>query len=212
MHILTKINWVDVLALILVLRMSYVAFQDGLSHEILPVIGSVFMIVFSLHYYQKISSFLYDIGFVVPILLLNPVIFLALNLLIGLLFRVLKSIIDNVIKVSWHPLIEKFGGLIAGLTRGVVLASMVLIFLVIIPLPYLQRSMREKSLTGMYFLRVGPELYEKMSLVLPAMRLDGLPVNSKELTNKLVADKSMPPMEPVEAIDLNKYDIKSRSR
>ncbi len=193
MEILQKINWVDILVLIVVLRTGYVALQDGFSHEILPLIGSFFMIICSLHYYQRVSKFVYDIGFMLPIEMLYPVVFLVLAILIGLLFRLVKAIIDKLIKVSWHPLVEKFGGLVTGLARGAVLVSMILIFLTLLPLPYLQWSVRDRSLTGLYFLRIGPELYEKTSMILPGIKLGGERVNSKELMKGLTSDKTIAP-------------------
>ncbi len=167
MEILAKINWVDVLILILVLRTSYVSFQDGLSHEFLPLAGSVCMLVFALHYYKRIALFFNDIGFALPIDLLNIAGFILAAVCIGILFRFLKAVVDKIIKISWHPMIERFGGLFAGVVRGAVLTSTILIILTLIPLPYLQWSVKERSLTGAYFLRIGPSIYDNISVFLP---------------------------------------------
>ena len=191
MEILTKINWVDVLIVILIVRTSYVSLQDGLSHELLPLVGSVCMLIFSLHYYTKIAAFLYYMGFTIPMVFLDLVGFIAAFVCIGLLFKLIKLFIDKIIKVSWHPLIERFGGLIAGVVRGAVLTSTILIIIVLIPLPYLQWSVRDRSLTGVYFLRIGPVIYEKLSAVLPTVKAGGSRVSSNEMVKKLVSDKSI---------------------
>ncbi|MDO8525739.1 MAG: CvpA family protein [Candidatus Omnitrophota bacterium] len=170
MEILSKINWVDVLILILILRTSYVSIQDGLSHEILPLIGSVCMLIIPLHYYNAIALFLYDSGFAIPIGILNLLSFLLSAVCIGVIFRFLKVAIDKIIRVSWHLLIERFGGLLAGVIRGAILASIILMIITLIPLPYLQWSVRERSLMGVYFLRIGPSIYEKTSALLPRMK------------------------------------------
>ena len=166
MEILTKINWVDVLILILILRTSYVSLQDGLSHEILPLIGSVCMLVFSLHYYGKIASFLFNNGFTIPMELLNLISFVFTVICIGILFKFLKVVVDKIVKVSWHPLIEKFGGMLAGIVRGVILTSIILTIIVLIPLPYLQWSVNTRSLTGIYFVKIGPSI-EHTAVALP---------------------------------------------
>jgi uncharacterized membrane protein required for colicin V production len=191
MEILTKINWVDVLIAILILRTAYVSLQDGLSHEILPLIGSVCMLILSLHYYLKIAAFLYEIGFALPREFLNLLSFVTLVICIGILFKFIKALIDKIIKITWHPLIERFGGLIAGVVRGAVLTSTILIIIVLIPLPYLQWSVRDRSLTGVYFLRIGPVIYEKLSAVLPTVKAGGSRVSSNEMVKKLVSDKSI---------------------
>ena len=55
MNIIMKLNWVDILVVIIMLRTTYVAFQDGLSHEIFPLIGAFSSLVLSLAYYKKIA-------------------------------------------------------------------------------------------------------------------------------------------------------------
>ena len=181
MEIIAKINWVDILVVILILRTTYVSLQDGLSHEILPLVGSVCMLIFSIHYYTKIASYLYYLGFTLPMVLLELISFILIIVCIGVLFRFIKAIIDKIIKVSWHPLIEKFGGLLAGIMRGAVLASIVLVIIVLIPLPYLQWSVKDRSLTGVYFLRIGPVVYEKTLGFLPTR---GLSVSAAAIEKK----------------------------
>ncbi|MFA5144029.1 MAG: CvpA family protein [Candidatus Omnitrophota bacterium] len=178
MEILAKINWVDVLSIILLLRTGYVSLQDGLSHEILPLVGSVSMLVFSLHYYNKIAGFLHYLGLTLPMAFLNLVGFVLVFVCTGLLFRLVKLFIDKIIKVSWHPVIEKFGGLTAGIARGVILTSTVLIIIALIPLPYLQWSVRDRSLTGPCFLRIGSAVYGKVSWLLPAVSVGGPAVDA----------------------------------
>ncbi len=170
MEILSKLNWVDVLIVILIVRTSYVSLHDGLSHEILPLIGSIFMLIVPIHYYKGIASFLYNIGFAIPIDILNLSIFILSVVCVGVIFRFLKIIIDKIINVSWYPLIERFGGLLAGIIRGAILASIVLMIIVLIPLSYLQWSVRDRSLMGVHFLRIGPSIYEKTSALLPNLK------------------------------------------
>ena len=169
MEMLLRMNWVDLLALILVLRTSYVALNDGLSHEIFPLIGSVCMFVFSLHYYVKLALFFHENGIPLPVDILNLISFALVGFLIGILFRFIKVIVDKILTVSWNPLIEKFGGLLAGILRGAILASTVLVIISLIPLPYLQHSIRERSLTGAYFMKIGPAINDRVSGVLPEL-------------------------------------------
>ena len=113
MEILKNINWVDALILILIARTSYVSLQDGLSHELLPLVGSVCMLIFSLHYYNKIALFFSNNGLNLPIGILNLASFILSVVCIGLIFKLAKVVIDKIIKVTWHPVIEKFGGFLA---------------------------------------------------------------------------------------------------
>ena len=69
------------------LRMSYVAFQDGLSHEIFPLIGSIFILIISLHYYIKLANIVHQNLLYVPIEILNFLSFLVLAIVIGFIFK-----------------------------------------------------------------------------------------------------------------------------
>ena len=191
MEILSRINWVDALALILILRTSYIALHDGLSHEIFPLLGSICMIVFSLRYYHKIAEFLYYLGLLFPIDLLNILGFILAAVPMGILLRFMKLALDKIMKVSWHPFIERSGGLLAGIVRGAILTSTVLIVIALIPAPYLQRSIKDKSLTGIYFFRIGPILYENVYKLLPDRKIGGSAPSAAELKKRLIAKKSI---------------------
>ncbi|MDD5423365.1 MAG: hypothetical protein PHT32_08140, partial [Candidatus Omnitrophica bacterium] len=103
----------------------------------------------------------------------------------------LKVIIDKIITVTWHPAIERFGGLLAGIARASIVTSIILIILSLIPLSYLQRSIRDRSFAGMYFLRIGPGIYSKVSGFIPALRVGGTTVSGESLVKDLVSDKSV---------------------
>ena len=193
MEIITKINWVDVLVLIIVLRISYIAFQDGLSHEIFPLIGTACTLVLSLHYYNKIFLFLTTNLAKIPVEMANFLSFFVLIVAIGFLFKLIRSIVDKIIKITWNPLIEKFGGLFAGILRASLVASTILIIIALMPLSYLQWSVRDRSQVGMYFLRIGPAIYEKVSALLPTIKIQGETVSKESMVQKIVSTKSIAP-------------------
>jgi uncharacterized membrane protein required for colicin V production len=158
----------------------------------LPLAGVFLMVVFSLHYYPKIGLFLSQTIPNLPIAISNFLGFLVVMVLIGLFFKILRTLLDKVIKVEWHPFLERFGGLIAGAVRAYLTVSLVLMLIAMMPFSYLQRSIRDKSVFGMYFLKGGPIVYEKVSRFLPVIG-QGAPRQDKEaITQDLVSDKSMP--------------------
>lgn len=193
MEIITRINWVDILVLIIVLRISYIAFQDGLSHEIFPLIGTVCTLVLSLHYYNKISSFLITNLAKIPVGLGNFLSFFALIIVIGFIFKLIRSIVDKIIKITWNSLIEKFGGLFAGILRAAVVASTVLIIIALMPLSYLQWSIKDRSLVGMYFLRIGPAIHEKVSAILPTIKIQDETDGKENMVQDIISTKSLAP-------------------
>ncbi|MCM8761251.1 MAG: CvpA family protein [Candidatus Omnitrophica bacterium] len=191
MEIFTKLNWVDVLIIIVMLRISYVALQDGLSHEIFPLIGTIGTAVIALHYYHKIAVFISKNVISLPVAFLDFLTFLVLVVAFGFIFKFLRIIVDKLIKVTWHPLAEKFGGLICGILRASVVTSVILIVLALMPLPYLQWSIRDRSLSGMYFLRIAPTVHSKLSWVLPTIRLGEGSVGGEGMVQEIVSEKSL---------------------
>ena len=190
MEIITKINWVDVLVLIIMFRTSYVAFHDGLSHEILPLIGSFFIVILGLHYYGRVAHILYNSLGVAPIEILNFLSFIALGILVGLIFKIMRVFLDKIMKVTWHPFIEKLGGLAAGLAKGAIVTSVVLVTIAFLPFSYIHRSIADKSLTGMCFLRMAPRVYAEAAKFLPMINAKGAFSDSGYFVKDLLADKS----------------------
>lgn len=166
MNIMTKVNWVDIIVLILMVRMSYVAFMDGLSHEIFPFFGTLAVYLLSLNYYPRLGEAISQNLGNMPSEISNCLSFIILIVTLGFIVKFVKIILDKIVKVQWHPVIEKFGGFFVGIAKAYIITAMVLTMLVLIPLSYLQWSVKERSLTGKYILMAGPEAYGKAKLFL----------------------------------------------
>lgn len=166
MQILSKINWVDVFVVILMVRMSYVAFMDGLSHEIFPFFGTLIVFVLSLHYYARLGALISQNLGNMPAEISNCLGFIILVVVFGVIVKFLKLILDRIVKVQWHPVIEKFGGLFVGILKAYLITAMVLTIIAMVPLSYLKWSIKDRSLTGKYVLMAGPEIYSKFKIFL----------------------------------------------
>jgi uncharacterized membrane protein required for colicin V production len=172
MELITKINWVDILVAILMLRISYVAFRDGLSHEIFPVLGTILIMVLAMHYYVVFGSSISRSIMNMPMELSNFLSFFILVTALGFLVRLLRIALDKIVKVQWHPIMEKFGGLAIGIVKAYIIASIVLTALSLMPLSYLRWSIKDRSLTGKYILVAGPQIHDRIGRFLPAIKLD----------------------------------------
>lgn len=166
MDIITRINWIDILVIIVVVRIGYVALQEGLSHEIFSLISAVLTAAISMRYFHGLSLFIQNsIKISVPIL--DSLVLLLLVLGCGLIFKLARFLVNMLLKVTWHPAIEKFGGLFLGLARAVVIVSLLLTIMALMPLGYLQYSIKDKSLSGPYLLKVAPEISSWIAWVFP---------------------------------------------
>jgi len=191
MNILQHINWVDILVIIIVTRMSYVAFREGFTHEIFPLIGTTFVMVFSLHYYGKFGEIISRELFNASIQFANFASFVMIAVVLTTICKLLNTLLNKILKMQWNPIIEKFGGLILGVVRASITASLILTVLSLTPLPYFQWSIRDKSLTGVYVLGIGPSIYERVSCYLPTIRPGGTQASKTGVMNNLMSDKAI---------------------
>lgn len=189
--IFSRLNWVDIFVIIIVMRISYVAFHDGLSHQIFPLIGTIGTAVIALHYYHNIAVYIYQNSVKLPIKALDFLSFILLLIGVGLIFKLLRALSDKIINVTWHPFVERAGGLLFGFMRSCIVASVILMILALMPLSYLQHSIRDRSLMGMHFLRIVPNIYGKVSGLLPTFKVETHVVDREDIVQKLAADKSI---------------------
>src|SRR3989338_3088823 len=117
MEILSKLNWVDILVIILMIRIIYVGFQEGLSHEVFPVISAFLTTIVGLRYYAKIGAFISENIVSVPLEVSNFSVFLTLTAAVALVLKALKVFLNKIISVRWHPFLEHVGGIIFGVAR-----------------------------------------------------------------------------------------------
>jgi uncharacterized membrane protein required for colicin V production len=191
MELISRINWVDILVIILLLRISCVSFQHGLSYELFSLAGVLFTIVISLNFYTRLGQFFSETILGLPLALAQFLSFLIVAIIIAFLFRLARSIMDKLVKIQWHAFIDSVGGLIAGVSRACLTVSLVLMILVLLPLPYMQWSIRDRSLTGMFFLKVGTTVYAQVNRFIPGFKAKAEPLSAEEVMGGLTADKSL---------------------
>lgn len=158
-YYISRINWVDIIILILLARTAYVGLTQGLSYEVLTLVGIIGAGILAIHNYEYLGDvFVEQIG--LPVDFSNFISFLILS--IGTLFLCIyiRNFFYRIVKLPILPRMEKFGGLIFGFIRGCLAASLILLSLVLVPSEYIRTSIQEKSLVGMFFLKIAPACYE----------------------------------------------------
>jgi len=154
-----RVNWVDVLTVILLLRTCYIGAKTGLSEEIFRIIGVVFALYISMGFYSPIGSRI-NAGFSLPQELVDGVSFLILILLSMLSLKLVALGVTKVVKLAFADKINQWGGFISGLLRGALLLSLLFTLFGILQVDYLVKSVEERSLTGPYISRIAPYAYK----------------------------------------------------
>jgi hypothetical protein len=123
--------------------------------------------------------------------LFDPLCFILLLMGVGFIFKLLRIVYDKAVHVTWNPIVEKGGGLLFGFMRSFLVASVILMILALLPLPYMQHSIRDRSRVGMHFLRIVPDIYGKVSWLLPTFRSAEQDAGRRDIVRDLIADKSV---------------------
>lgn len=153
------LNWVDILIIILMLWGAYIGFRKGLVFEIFKSTGIVTAIVVSLYNCCRLGRYISDHSFVT---LYYASIFSVIVLLIAIvfIFKLIRLVAERLVKIEFRPLLEGFGGLILGLARGGVLASIILVCLAWLPARSIEDAIDQKSYLGPWLVEVSPAIYD----------------------------------------------------
>ncbi|MCM8781958.1 MAG: CvpA family protein, partial [Candidatus Omnitrophica bacterium] len=139
-----KINWTDLLVVILLIRSSYVGFTRGFSWEFFRLIGVVCAAIGAIYFYEDISLLIGDyLPIIYPISSLLS--FTAIYTIILFLLRLINLFMEKIIKIEVFSILEKIGGLCLGFLRGGILLSLLMISLILTPIPYFERSIKQRA-------------------------------------------------------------------
>jgi uncharacterized membrane protein required for colicin V production len=163
LDILKQFNWVDIVVIILLLRIGYIAFKNGLLIELFKLLGTTLAIYLALHYYTTFSDWINQrlpiLREKVPFEFLDFLSFLALAILGYLIFVLLRSMFYRVInKIEAVPQLNHWGGLVLGLARGILFNSLIIFMLVISSIDYFKNNATDSYLDHRLF-KIAPATY-----------------------------------------------------
>ncbi|MFA5176871.1 MAG: CvpA family protein [Candidatus Omnitrophota bacterium] len=186
LDILKQINWVDIFLLILTLRVCFVAVKSGFPVELFKLAGTVTAVYLSLHYYISLAGYAvnwFSLGKIIPLDFLEFLIFLVLAIGGYFIFILLRSVFSRFLKMEAISALNKWGGLLLGIARAVLLSSLMILVLVLSNVKYFKKSVQESYL-GQHLSAVAPDTYtwlwnsivskfsaaEKYNEVIPAIK------------------------------------------
>ncbi|MCM8797140.1 MAG: CvpA family protein [Candidatus Omnitrophica bacterium] len=158
--ILLKINWVDLLALFILLRASYVGIASGFSKELFKLLGLVFAVCFSMHYFTALSdiSRKYITTKSIPLDFLDFISFVILAISGYCIFVLIRITFERFIKMEEVPVLSRLGGVILGLARGFLLTSLIMFCLFISTISNFKRNV-VRSLAAPQVFKIAPATY-----------------------------------------------------
>ena len=156
-EIVKNINWVDILVICIILRIVHIGSQRGFVIELFKCVGVLCTIFITYHYYSFIAKFL-ESNFS---LFRATAEVLSFGLLWGggsLIFKLIRDGILLMFKIEAHAVVDKWGGLVIGFLRSVLIASVFLVFLQILDVEYVSKNVK-KSFLNAYLFDISPKVY-----------------------------------------------------
>ena len=147
------INWIDVLVLIILVRTSYVGWYRGLAYEIFRLAGIVVTFLVALSFYDDLGHLVSQYS-PIPTSAAYLICFLLLLLVITLILRITYRVLEKVGKLVFHPAVDRYGGFVFGICRGMVAAGLLVAALSILPFGYIQESIETNSLLSKHLRKI----------------------------------------------------------
>lgn len=164
LSVIRQFNWIDIFFIILLLRICYIAFKNGIVSEFFKFLGTLLAVYIAMHYYTALSDFLserFGIDKKIPLEFLDFACFILLAIiayLAGILFR---QAFSRLIKLEAVPRLNKWGGFVIGIARGVLLAGLFVFILSISTIKYLHDKVGD-SYFGARLIKVAPATYSRI--------------------------------------------------
>lgn len=199
-ELLSRVNWVDLFALILLLRIGYVSSCIGVGKQILPLILSVLILVIILYNYSGIAYFLITRFSISPPLciFLSYLFVTSLSFVIyGIIARITGFFLPQLEIAVMN--VEKALGAVIGVTRAVIIIGLILIGFALAPFRPLENSVKNSCL-AVFFINADLAIYTfTVNLI-----LRGKNVSKANMLAEIFSEK--------DKYILESLDIKKRSR
>lgn len=146
-EILSQLNWVDFLIVIIMIRIVYVSAKTGFVIEFFKLLGIIFAIYLSFHYYiitaDILKQHVSNIENYIPLEFFDSLVFILVLGLGYAAFAVIRGILCYLIKMEAVPMLSRWGAVILSVARGILFSSVIIFILAISTIKYLDNSAKE---------------------------------------------------------------------
>ncbi len=172
-ELISRLNWVDYLALIAVLRGLYVGCKSGVFHELLRVAAYLVTIAATFYLFEPLAQYL-TLHTFLNIVSARVISFAGALLLVYLLTKVFRAILVKLLKVGEGGFFNRVIGAAIGGMRLLLLLSFFFMGVDHSPLSQLKADIHTRSLTGSKIVEVAPTLVEFMAHLSPNLAVPKL--------------------------------------
>jgi len=159
----SRINWVDLFSLIVLIRISYISSRAGVGKQVLPSILLVAMLTIILHSYMEIASlFINKYSF-------NPstcifVSYISILLVLWVVYSLVSRLTGTILSVGETSVngIEIAGGTFVGMFRALIIVGLLVMGLLLTPVKFVEEGVRN-SYSGSFVIGTNLKIYTVMA-------------------------------------------------
>ena len=166
--LLSKLTWVDYIALVAVMRGLYVGYKSGLLQEVMRVAAYLLSLLVAMQFHGLIAQQLTVRTFLNETTA-KAAAFTVVLIAAFVLLKVLRTVLTKLLKLGESGGLQKMLGALLGGVRWLVLLSFFFMLVDATPLKELKTDVHERSLTGPTISQAAPVLYDFSSQILPKL-------------------------------------------
>jgi uncharacterized membrane protein required for colicin V production len=161
MNHLPDINVIDIAAVIVVCVSLIIGIRRGLSGELAGLIGTIAAFGLGAHFLAPFGVWLQAhtrLGERPA----QALAFISVAVGVIIVMILLRLLLGKIMKISFEPAVDKFGGFASGLIRSCVLVLIIFVSIQMCPNDYLNRKFGEESVVGRFVAKhVMPRVEDK---------------------------------------------------
>ena len=158
-ELLERVNCADIIALILLIRISYISSYIGVGKQILPLILLVIILPITLYSYREIAFFFVE-RYSLDASLCIFFSFIIIISVFSMVYRTVLRITGALFHIGQMEAIgiEKAGGVILGLARTTIIVGLLMIAFILAPFKFIENSVKD-SYSGVFIIKKNVQLY-----------------------------------------------------
>ena len=138
---LSKINWIDVLMPVIVLRVLFIGLKAGFITEAFKLLGTIFSVFIILHYYYRVGGAFPEKLHLSKTWIL-VISFVALWGLVTFIFKLIRAGLLIIFSVETQKLVDRWGGGVLASARALIVCGLAFYLIILMGLGSEQRMVK----------------------------------------------------------------------
>ncbi|MBI4972102.1 MAG: CvpA family protein [Candidatus Omnitrophica bacterium] len=163
---ISQVGWVDIVFVLVVLWAFIEGYRAGFVKEFSKFISVIMGLFITFNYFEPLTIWTKRNSFI-PQDVAGPLIYITVLIVSIIVIFYILQFFGKLFEVKVFQLFEKVGGMLLAIGRYCLILGLITHFLFFFPIPFIENSFKNKSISGPYLITVCPKTYSGMSKLLP---------------------------------------------